>query len=714
MRPGLGVLEGGPRKDLGRSTITPTSFRIAREEDIEGSSVKDPEPGSDSNYGVQSLGNTIYGGTTPSKTHEWHETDGDAGDDRLDRRRSTLKPKPKLHTRDGSRGSIEEAQANTGDSSPSRRSQGPSPPSMSQSIASLASISLDSQAPLSSLPSSPKSTSNRSFRQSDEDSMDDGASQAIVSSEEDDVEPRSEITDSAPQLVMPSIKMPSRRPFTERGKEMGRLKVLIAGDSGVGKTSLIKSIVQTCEDIVHVDPLSPSTPSISQLAASRPKIKQDSPSLKATKCIAEVYASTKPYPSWWSDIEDTKILRRRKSVGDTVLERNLCFVDTPGYSNGISRTESMQSILDYIELQLTKPFSAPTASEGDIASLLSGSGGSQVDVVLYLVAQELKDEDMIFLQRLSVVTNVIPLIAKSDTLSLEETEMFRRSIDRLRHTEIKLFSFNIEDTPHRSLYAVSSAPADDDDNMDASVLMAPDYVQPLIASELATLIQQVFDPDNIACLRHLAAKKLVHAQGSKIFSMSSSSPRTTSDSNPIRPTISPRSNTAQTLVPYSTSISHYNHARIADHTQQEEKLAQIRLAKWAGDLQRSLQNERARYEAIARGERAVWLTEKLGECTNDGAVIITQPQSTLTSDQSMMPSTTDPVRMSGHRGLLDAGDPLGLLRWNEAMKRRGWIAFQIMGTFGIVGAAAVWIARSWGSDDYTIWTWTWEWLGGRA
>jgi hypothetical protein len=37
---------------------------------------------------------------------------------------------------------------------------------------------------------------------------------------------------SASQLVMPSIKMPSRRPFTEKGRNIGRLKVLIAGDSG--------------------------------------------------------------------------------------------------------------------------------------------------------------------------------------------------------------------------------------------------------------------------------------------------------------------------------------------------------------------------------------------------------------------------------------------------------------------------------------------------
>lgn len=64
-------------------------------------------------------------------------------------------------------------------------------------------------------------------------SLDDAASQAVVSSGEDEEVTESMVeSGSAPQLVMPSIKMPSRRPFTEKGKNMGRLKVLIAGDSG--------------------------------------------------------------------------------------------------------------------------------------------------------------------------------------------------------------------------------------------------------------------------------------------------------------------------------------------------------------------------------------------------------------------------------------------------------------------------------------------------
>ena len=74
-------------------------------------------------------------------------------------------------------------------------------------------------------------------------------------------------------------------------------------------------------------------------------------------------------------------------MGDTVLERNLCFVDTPGYSHGMSRMESIELILQYIEAQLTKPFVDTTGNQGEIVSLLSGSGGFQVDVAFYMIAQ---------------------------------------------------------------------------------------------------------------------------------------------------------------------------------------------------------------------------------------------------------------------------------------------------------------------------------------
>ena len=94
-----------------------------------------------------------------------------------------------------------------------------------------------------SAPSSPKSTSERSLRKSDEESIgDETGSQAIVSSGEEEPEPPSAMLDSAPQLIMPSIKMPSRRPFTQRGKTIGRLKILVAGNQGELSTASRHSI----------------------------------------------------------------------------------------------------------------------------------------------------------------------------------------------------------------------------------------------------------------------------------------------------------------------------------------------------------------------------------------------------------------------------------------------------------------------------------------
>lgn len=170
----------------------------------------------------------------------------------------------------------------------------------------------------------------------------DLGSQVFSADGETDKDSPSNMMDSgsAPQLIMPSIKMPSRRPFTERGKSLGRLKVLIAGDSGIGKTSLVKAIVQSCEHIVHVDPITPSPASsvVRPASSRRGSRRHMSRSELGTTQITEIFASTKPYPEWWSDLDDSRILKRRKSLGDTVLDRNICFVDTPGYGCGSSVT----------------------------------------------------------------------------------------------------------------------------------------------------------------------------------------------------------------------------------------------------------------------------------------------------------------------------------------------------------------------------------------
>ena len=249
MRPGADVLAGRTRKDLNVTTPTPeshaapTSFFLATEDMVDRVSANSRDPGCDSTFGVRSLQETICevgndGGNGDEEDNDDEDEDRDEREEdhhsetnksKGPRRRSTLKPK--LPSRDSSPESLEQVrQVGYGDSSQPHPHQAlVSYPSASHSVASLSQIS---QAQDSSLPSSPKSTSTRSLRHSDEESMDDGGSQAILSSEDDGMGQLPETQDTAPQLIMPSIKIPSRRPFTERGKDIGRLKILIAGDSG--------------------------------------------------------------------------------------------------------------------------------------------------------------------------------------------------------------------------------------------------------------------------------------------------------------------------------------------------------------------------------------------------------------------------------------------------------------------------------------------------
>lgn len=67
-------------------------------------------------------------------------------------------------------------------------------------------------------------------------------------------------------------------------------------------------------------------------------------------------------------------------MGDSVLERNVCFVDT-------STSIKLEHIVRYTEKQLSLAIGSVSAVGHDFAGLLSGRGGSQVDVILYLISK---------------------------------------------------------------------------------------------------------------------------------------------------------------------------------------------------------------------------------------------------------------------------------------------------------------------------------------
>lgn len=543
----------------------------------------------------------------------------------------------------------------------------------------------------------------------------DVASQALSMSQDLDNMDASEMMDSgsAPQLVMPSIKMPSRRPFTDGGKRIGRLKVLVAGDSGVGKTSLIKALVQSCEHIVHVDPIAPqSNALLSQSSSTRRGRSKSSRNQTRTTEISEIFASTKPYPEWWSDLDDFQLLKRRKSVDDTILDRNICFIDTPGYSDGASSMESITPVIRYVESHFEK-VQSNASPDAEMLNMLGGDGGSQVDLVFYLIQKKLKPADIKYLQLLASLTNVIPLVAKTDNMTPEDVAKSKLQIrSELMEAGVRPFSFTVSstgisgDNEPRYPFAVSSTPGSDHDIMDASLLMSPDYVQPLIQSELANVVDQVFCENGASWLRHAAAKKFIQWKNADTSSRPKAlyEPMGLSASPPM-----PLVATGSFSSPVGATAQ-YSLARIADHTQREERIAQIRLANWASELQRSLANERARYDALARGERAIWLTEKLHECVQDGELVPWADR-----DRSVSRSGDKPRRKLGRgrhysTSTTQHQDPLGLLRVAARLKASGWIALEVLGGVGILGGAAVWLSgQEWPVVEWAVDHWSAFW-----
>ncbi|KAK4889489.1 hypothetical protein LTR27_011750 [Elasticomyces elasticus] len=567
--------------------------------------------------------------------------------------------------------------------------------------------------PESAMPSTPRTGSPKSFRLSDEESsvVDETGSQAIHSSseEDEDIHARGSQDSSMPQLVMPSISVSARRPFTERGKRMGRLKVMVVGNKGVGKTSLIQSIFRVCEDVVHVD--APG-------GGSQGSLPRKGTDCKQSPGVTEFHASTRPYPPWWTDSEGRRMLHRRRSVGEGVLERNLCFIDTPA----VDDEYGAQQILDYFNDSLQRTANLDKMSESELISVVSGEGGNQIDVVLWILAPQ-PEERLVgkakeLFMSLSNCTNVLPIIGHADTVSSEE--MSARKLEVLKDLE------DINGGPEGDLLrraagqpstplSISSALSDDAETIDASILMSSQYVQPLIPSELSDLIDLLLD--DAARIRHLSAVKFltwrqrnlgahiderdIREQRSPLFGHTLPS---------VTDTGSMLEDPSKVLVPYgsssyfrsvspsavsespsvgagATATSTYALAHYNEQTQSPDSVPfrQVRLAKWARDLQRGLENERRKYQT--RWHANADANTEEGN-NNSSEKCIAPLHNTASSGPSR-------GRLGGAIAVIDPRDPLGILSFAQAFRRQGWFVARVASGCGLVGAIAWWVVRNW-------------------
>ncbi|TXB99196.1 hypothetical protein FocTR4_00013026 [Fusarium oxysporum f. sp. cubense] len=425
---------------------------------------------------------------------------------------------------------------------------------------------------------------------------------------------------TVPQLIMPNLMVPRRRPFSE---------------VGIGKTSLIKTLAERCEHIVHMDPI------------------ENRSAVHAT----ETYASSRPQPWWRSDSELTVTTRRRISTTGDVLDRNVCFVESPGHRRDASGS---WRDLHYVESHLTSLMNKPMA-DSDLFTLVNSGGEPVVDALLYLIPHSgLVREDVEYIKRAQRMTNVIPVLTRVDVLAPEEIKHIKQQVvESLADKDVGYFSFEGPDDSEETkcVYAVSTESRPDYDTMDASTLMDSEYIPPLLPTDLGRLVDHIFSLDGSARLRHSAAVKCIkwrRDHGDNLLQNALSSGASVSRSIPER---------AMRLRSFRRTPS----------------WDRLELYNWANNLRQSLQSERL-YHLME--ERAI------SNAVATQSSLVHVPRNGKKKTQSKKRKAPQPTHQ----------DPLGLLEMGGGLKQKGMLALEMVSSVGLVGLVASKIMHTGWSD----------------
>ncbi|XP_063238829.1 septin-7 isoform X2 [Bacillus rossius redtenbacheri] len=154
--------------------------------------------------------------------------------------------------------------------------------------------------------------------------------------------------------------------------------------------------------------------------------------------LADIYSSEYPGPSLRIKktvaVETSKVLLKENSVNLT-----LTIVDTPGFGDAVDNSNCWQPVIDYIETKYEEYLNAE--SRVNRKTLVD----SRVHCCLYFITPSghgLKPLDIEFMQRLHDKVNIIPIVAKADTMTPDECSHFKKQIlNEISQHKIKIYEF---------------------------------------------------------------------------------------------------------------------------------------------------------------------------------------------------------------------------------------------------------------------------------
>ncbi|XP_065837010.1 septin-11-like isoform X2 [Oscarella lobularis] len=176
--------------------------------------------------------------------------------------------------------------------------------------------------------------------------------------------------------------------------------ILCIGETGIGKSTLMDSLFKTT---FNSEPVSHQLPGVS------------------------VRANT------YVDLQESNVGLR------------LTIVDTVGYGDQIDKTDSVQPLVEYIDSQ----FESYLQEELKIKRSLTSYHDTRIHACLYFIAptgHSLKSLDLVCMKKLDSKVNIIPVVAKADTISKPELAQFKKKImSELKENGVRVYQFPTDD-----------------------------------------------------------------------------------------------------------------------------------------------------------------------------------------------------------------------------------------------------------------------------
>ncbi|XP_026328072.1 septin-2 isoform X1 [Hyposmocoma kahamanoa] len=140
-----------------------------------------------------------------------------------------------------------------------------------------------------------------------------------------------------------------------------------------------------------------------------------------------------------------KLKAHTYELQESNVRLKLTICDTVGYGDQVNKEDSFKAVVDYIDAQ----FEAYLQEELKIKRSLGAYHDSRLHVCLYFICPTghgLKSIDLVCMKKLDTKVNIIPIIAKADTISKTELQKFKSKIMlELQSNGVEIYQFPVDD-----------------------------------------------------------------------------------------------------------------------------------------------------------------------------------------------------------------------------------------------------------------------------